>query len=286
MSSNWSDSLYLSRDELPDSGELHMFGGLECSVALVDTEPDALAAMWMPDRVLALSVVDATTPAELAAALPLFAAYAHGAASGLSHAQITLPSRDIDRSTVARQHGFLPSTVLAVRDHRSRPDPGPAPEQFAIRPATEADAERVFEVWWEQTEYGSRLGSLRATPETRAALRRSVPDAITGDNLCLVAEEAGGVVGLVVANPPGASGWVAARIDAAPVSYLALASTTAHARGRGVAGAIVAAVHRWQRAQGVAVSALHYAVDNPLSVPFWSQQAYRPLLTAFIRPVG
>ncbi|MGI8880910.1 MAG: GNAT family N-acetyltransferase [Jatrophihabitans sp.] len=104
---------------------------------------------------------------------------------------------------------------------------------------------------------------------------------LTGDDVCLVAELDGEVVGLVLANPAATSAWATGRINAKPVTYLALGSTTAHARGKGVAGAIVAELHRRQSEQGIAATALHYSAYNPLSVPFWSQQGYRPLLTSY-----
>jgi hypothetical protein len=34
-------------------------------------------------------------------------------------------------------------------------------------------------------------------------------------------------------------------------------------------------------AAGAAITLLHYAQLNPLSVPFWSQQGYRPLWTSW-----
>lgn len=40
-------------------------------------------------------------------------------------------------------------------------------------------------------------------------------------------------------------------------------------------------LHHEIEAAGVAVTLLHYAQINPLSAPFWSQQGYRPLWTAY-----
>ena len=71
------------------------------------------------------------------------------------------------------------------------------------------------------------------------------------------------------------------RTAADPVSYLAVACTTAAARGQGVGAALVAELHRRQLNTGVAVSALRYSAYNPLSIPFWSQCGYRPLLSSF-----
>jgi predicted acetyltransferase len=52
-------------------------------------------------------------------------------------------------------------------------------------------------------------------------------------------------------------------------------------RGSGVGAAMAGALHREIDAAGVAVTLLHYAQVNPLSAPFWSQQGYRPLWTAW-----
>jgi hypothetical protein len=40
-------------------------------------------------------------------------------------------------------------------------------------------------------------------------------------------------------------------------------------------------LHREIEDAGVAVTLLHYEQTNPLSVPFWSQQGYRPLWTSW-----
>ena len=44
---------------------------------------------------------------------------------------------------------------------------------------------------------------------------------------------------------------------------------------------MVARLHHEIAAAGVAITLLHYAQINPLSAPFWSQQGYRPLWTAY-----
>jgi hypothetical protein len=50
-------------------------------------------------------------------------------------------------------------------------------------------------------------------------------------------------------------------------------------RARSTGAAMAAVAHRAAAEAGVPLMLLHYAQVNPLSVPFWSQQGYRPLWT-------
>jgi GNAT superfamily N-acetyltransferase len=58
-------------------------------------------------------------------------------------------------------------------------------------------------------------------------------------------------------------------------------------RASGIGAMLAARLHRDVEAAGVPVTLLHYEQTNPLSVPFWSQQGYRPLWTSWeTRPAG
>jgi predicted acetyltransferase len=52
-------------------------------------------------------------------------------------------------------------------------------------------------------------------------------------------------------------------------------------RASGIGARLAARLHRDIEDAGVAVTLLHYEQTNPLSVPFWSQQGYRPLWTSW-----
>ena len=52
-------------------------------------------------------------------------------------------------------------------------------------------------------------------------------------------------------------------------------------RGCGTGAALVERFHRATDEAAVAVTLLHYEQVNPLSVPFWSRQGYRPLWTSW-----
>jgi GNAT superfamily N-acetyltransferase len=61
------------------------------------------------------------------------------------------------------------------------------------------------------------------------------------------------------------------------VAYNLLTGVSPAERGAGVGAALTARFHAAAAAAGVAVTLLHHTQLNPRSVPFWSQQGYRPL---------
>jgi GNAT superfamily N-acetyltransferase len=94
-----------------------------------------------------------------------------------------------------------------------------------------------------------------------------------------LAERDGTAVGMLYAQRPESSSWIAPMVRLTPATYLMLMFVQSSERGSGVGAAMVSRLHREIADTGVAVTLLHYAQVNPLSVPFWSQQDYRPLWT-------
>jgi predicted acetyltransferase len=66
-----------------------------------------------------------------------------------------------------------------------------------------------------------------------------------------------------------------------PAAYLMFMFVLPGERASGVGAALAAQLHRDVYAAGLPVTLLHYEQSNPLSVPFWSQQGYRPLWTTW-----
>jgi predicted acetyltransferase len=62
-------------------------------------------------------------------------------------------------------------------------------------------------------------------------------------------------------------------------AYLMFGFVQPDERASGIGAMLTARLHRDVEAAGVPVTLLHYEQTNPLSVPFWSQQGYRPLWT-------
>ncbi len=280
------DPLYLPRVRMPGTGAAQRFADLDAEVTVTDTAPDTVEAQWMPDRAIELVIDDRHGPEALARALPVFRAYAAALADRGATAMITLPSRDVDRCRVARENGFTARSVLAVCPlPRPAVVPNPLPTGVTVRRAEPRDGEDIAALRWSEAEYEARLGELRFSPAIAAAMAAQVPELIAGPGRVVVADRGGRAVSVVIAGSPAASAWAATRLRVETVSYVALASTAADQRGIGLGGALVRDLHRHQAAEGVQASVLHYSVHNPLSVPFWSQQGYRPVLTTLTRPL-
>jgi len=86
---------------------------------------------------------------------------------------------------------------------------------------------------------------------------------------------------VLMAEDPGATGWIAPMIGTGPVAYNMLTFVSPAERGTGVGTALVARFHAAAESAGVPVTLLHYEQANPLSAPFWGQHGYRPLWTSW-----
>ena len=119
-------------------------------------------------------------------------------------------------------------------------------------------------------------------PDTLPALRLQAAGLLAGPSpWTWLAERDGEAVAMLAAQRPEAAGWIAPMTGLAPAAYLTLMFVRPEDRGSGVAGALVDEFHRAAGTAGVAVTLLHYAQLNPLSVPFWSRRGYRPLWTTW-----
>jgi hypothetical protein len=220
-------------------------------------------------------------------------------------AAVLWPSRDIGGVAALLRHGFAPRDVLAARvtgSPRSRPGlgragdateaTGPAADsrlpRISIRRADPADLEAVVGLGLEIVRYDEHFGGVIERPGTADALRREIRDALAGAQpWTWLAERDGQAVGLLHAERPEATGWIAPLVGLDPVAYLTLTVVLPSERARGLGAEMAARYHADADAAGAAVSLLHYSQTNPLSVPFWSQQGYRPLWTSWeVRPAG
>jgi GNAT superfamily N-acetyltransferase len=221
-------------------------------------------------------------------------------------AMVTWPSRDIEAVAALQRHGLVPAEVIAARGvgrdpaGRAAGRPPPAadsagyPETAAekagngvrIRRATPADVDVVARLGLEVIRFDAHFGKVTERPGTAAAMRREAAGLLAGPQAWTwLAERDDVVAGMVSAERPESAGWIAPMVRAAPVAYLELMYTLPHERGTGIGAALVAALHRDIDASSAAVTLLHYEQINPLSAPFWSQQGYRPLWTAWeVRP--
>jgi GNAT superfamily N-acetyltransferase len=210
---------------------------------------------------------------------------------------VTWPSRDIDGAATLLRHGLAPLSVIAARVTRrdpagpadgppgraeAVPGTGAGQQGLRIRRAGPADIDAVVRLGLEVIRFDAHFGSVTERPGTAAALRREAAGLLAVPATWIwLAERDGDAIGMLCAERPESAAWIAPMVRGEPVAYLLLMGVAPGQRGSGVGAAMVARLHREIEAAGAAVTLLHYAQINPLSAPFWSQQGYRPLWTAY-----
>jgi GNAT superfamily N-acetyltransferase len=213
-----------------------------------------------------------------------------GAARGPdTSASVVWPSLDITGINALLRHGLQPLTVIAAR---TRPSAPPVPPRgsygVTIRAAGPADEDVVTGLELRLIRYDMHFGG----PVWRSATARLVREEIRASlsrpaTWTWLAERAGRTVGLLVAQPPQDSGWIAGMTSLSPAAYLQTMFIDAQERGTGIGAAMVRMLHARLDSSDVAVTLLHHSQVNPLSAPFWYRMGYRPLWTSWeTRPVS
>jgi hypothetical protein len=198
-------------------------------------------------------------------------------------AVVTWPSRDVDGAAALLRHGFAPYAAIAIRATGSRAGAtAGAPPDVAIRRGTPDDIDAFVALGLEVVRFDAYFGSVSERSWTPAALREELAAMLAVPQPWMwLAERGGEAVGMVAAERPEQAEWIAPMTRAGRVAYLLLAGVRAGERARGTGAALAARLAAEAQASGVPAVLLHYAQVNPLSVPFWSQQGYRPLWTVW-----
>jgi GNAT superfamily N-acetyltransferase len=195
---------------------------------------------------------------------------------------VSWPSRDVAGVATLLHHGLQPLAVLAARPISRLGTPAAAPAGIRIRRAGPADLAAVVRLEHEVVRYDANFVAVVDRPWTADALAAEAEQALAGPEpwVWLAEREADREpVGVLNAQPPATAGWIAPLTSRAPVAYNLLTGVSAIQRGGGIGAALATRFHRAAEAADVAVTLLHYAQLNPRSMPFWSQQGYRPLWT-------
>jgi hypothetical protein len=218
-----------------------------------------------------------------------------GAGDEDTAAVVTWPCRDIGGITALVRHGLAPFAVVAARvTGRHARHTGPADGRAAgaargdgqhglrIRRATPDDIDTVVHLGMEVIRFDAHFGDVVERPSTAAALRQEAAGLLAGPECWTwLAGRDGVVTGMVAAQRPEAARWIAPMVRQAPAAYLMFGFVRPDERASGIGDMLTARLHRDVEAAGVPVTLLHYEQTNPLSVPFWSQQGYRPLWTSW-----
>lgn len=206
---------------------------------------------------------------------------ARGADAGAS---VVWPSHDVTGVSALLRHGLQPLTVIAARtrpDGRREPPPA-LPAGVTIRAAGPEDAEAVLALELRLIRFDMQFGGPVWRPQTQSLVRADIRESLGKQvNWTWLALRHGRPVGLLVAQPPGESGWIAGMTSRVPAAYLQTMFIDEAERGTGIGSALARNLHARLDADGVAVTLLHHSQVNPLSGPFWNRMGYRPLWTSW-----
>ncbi len=201
---------------------------------------------------------------------------------------VTWPSRDVTVSRVLLGHGFVPMTVLAVRQpgRGGTPVPRLAPG-VTVRRARAEDLAVATEIAMAELAYSANLGGTMPRADAaelkRAALRYHLDQQdpvwiIERDGIAVGVAECwvtDGALGSSVRFPVPVGRW----------GYVNTVSVLPGARGSGLGRQLMAVAHHDLARQRAVGSYLYYNPANPLSSVFWPRQGYRPLWTIWeVRP--
>jgi GNAT superfamily N-acetyltransferase len=197
-------------------------------------------------------------------------------------AVLSWPSRDVEGVAALLHHGLQPLAVAAARPLSGLGAAGAVPDSVRIRRAGRDDLDAVVRLEHEVVRYDAHFVAVVDRPWTADALREEAKEALAAAEPWVWLAERdrdGEPVGVLNAQRPASAGWIAPLTGRAPVAYNLLTGVSATERGGGIGAALAARFHREAEAADVALTLLHYAQLNPRSMPFWSQQGYRPLWT-------
>jgi GNAT superfamily N-acetyltransferase len=198
-------------------------------------------------------------------------------------AVICWPSRDVAGVRALVAHGLAPLGVIAARSASLRlAIVADGPPGVRIRRATSADLDVVTRMAMEVIRFDAHFGGVIERPGTAGALRAEIAGQLGQPApWTWLAERGGDPVGLLIAERPEVAGWIAPRTCKSPVAYLLALFVAPAERGAGVGAALTGQLHRSAAAASVSVILLQYEQVNPLAVPFWGRQGYRPLWTTW-----
>jgi GNAT superfamily N-acetyltransferase len=201
-------------------------------------------------------------------------------------AVISWPSRDVAGVRALVVHGLAPLGVIAARPAGRRPaGTADCPPGVWIRRATAADLDVAVRMAMEVVRFDAQFGGVIERPGAAEAVRAAVAGLLEHDPWAWLAERDGDPVGLLIGERPEVADWIAPRTCGSPVAYVLALFVVPGERGAGVGAALTGQLHRTAAAARVSVILLQYEQVNPLAVPFWGRQGYRPLWTTWeVRP--
>jgi GNAT superfamily N-acetyltransferase len=171
---------------------------------------------------------------------------------------------------------------VATQDERATP-PG-----VVVRPAARGDVPDLARLELELPAHQARspvfsAGSRPSLADAQAAWEADVDDHRFAT---FVAARDGVVVGCAIGCALGLSSLHRGLCDVDDAGFLGFAAVEPGARGRGVGGALLDAVHGWARREGHAVLVTDWRAANLLASRTWTRRGFRPTFVRVHRAVG
>ncbi|WP_197321502.1 GNAT family N-acetyltransferase [Saccharomonospora sp. NB11] len=265
----------------PGEGELltvSVAGGGTVSAVVYRARHDGWSALWHPRVVWELAPVSPDVGTDgMAALLDALRRRLRDERPGTDTAcSVTWPSRDLAVSEALASHGFVPSTVLAVRE-AAPPEDAPSTE---VRPVTASDGASLadlLDLWLAEWRHAISVGAAIDRPDAAALLAGELRRAISAEEPMWVAEIDGVLAGLALARWPAPH----PRLPSGSWAHVHTVSVAADVRRRGVGRALVATAHGRLLARGARGTYVFYSPHNALSTVFWHRRGYRPLWTTW-----
>ncbi|MPY77793.1 MAG: GNAT family N-acetyltransferase [Actinophytocola sp.] len=262
---------------------------VRCGVYRARYDADTVQSLWMPRVVWeATPLLGDTGEAGMAAALEGLRRWfdtdvaAEESRDADTSVELYWPSRDVDVAPALFRHGFVPTSVLAVRAPGAAS--GAGSHDVTVRRATLSDLDELVALQDVELRYSLRVigGTMRdnAAELITTSMRRSV----YFSGRVLLAESGGVAVGAADCGVARAAEgtWIQHRLPAGQWGYIGTLSVLPEARGTGVGSALVDAAHRMLDADTERGTFLFYDLANPLSTVFWPRKGYRPLWTKWV----
>ncbi len=151
-----------------------------------------------------------------------------------SAAVVSWPSRDVDGVATLLRRGFAPRGVVAARPAGGRPPSDRAAADFSVRAAGPADLDTVARLGLAVIKFDAHFGGVVERPSTAAALLTEAAGMLAQPAPWIwLAERRDEAIGLLMAEDPAATGWIAPMIGRTPVAYNMLTFVAAAERGTG-----------------------------------------------------
>lgn len=276
---------------LPEVEALLTGEGASGVIALEDSEPVGFLlgtrreASWGPN-VWVEAAGHAVRAAEVAR--DLYAAAAERwVAEGRTSQYVIVPATDAALVDAWFRLGFGHQHVHALREVAVEDESG-VPENVSVRRPTRADIPALarLELLLPAHQARSPVFSAVLPPALEEVQAEWEADFDDWQPATFVAELGGRIVGSAIGCRLTLSSMHRGLADVDDAGFLGFAAVESGARGRGIGGALLDAVHGWAREAGYPMLVTDWRMTNLLSSRMWSRRGFRPTFFRLFRGVA